>query len=126
MTTQVHPTAPAPPELGPSGFDDFEELAPRPRRRLVTPLNAGLVAILITAVGFLAGVLVEKGQAGGTAASAGGARRALTAGGAGAGAGAGAARGAAAAAGATVGTISSIDGHTLYLTDTQGTTIKVT
>lgn len=57
-------------------LDDGEELPRRPRRRMLTPLPLALLAILAIACGFIAGVLVEKGQGGGssgTGAGAGGA-----------------------------------------------------
>jgi hypothetical protein len=51
--------------------DEAEELPPRPRRRVLTPLPLALLAALAIAGGFIAGVLVEKGQSG--SSSAGGA-----------------------------------------------------
>lgn len=45
------------------------ELPPRTRRRLLTPLPLTLLAVLLLACGFIAGVLVQKGQ--GSSASAG-------------------------------------------------------
>src|SRR5262245_23172028 len=44
---------------------ELEELPPRPRRKLLTPLTGALLAVLIAAGGFIGGVLVEKGQTGG-------------------------------------------------------------
>ncbi|HEU0318188.1 MAG TPA: hypothetical protein VFR49_12705, partial [Solirubrobacteraceae bacterium] len=65
MSEQAQQTAviPAPPpapdpEAAEAGFDDFEELPARPRRRLATPVNLGLLAELVVAAGFIAGVLV--------------------------------------------------------------------
>ena len=43
-------------------IDDADELPPRPRRRLLTPIPLTLLAILAVACGFIGGVLVEKGQ----------------------------------------------------------------
>ena len=127
--TAVIPAPPAPdPEAPDAGFDDFEELPARPRRRLATPVNLGLLAVLVVTAGFIAGVLVEKGQMGSASTGAGAGRRAAAGGGAagtGTGAGAGRAGAGAAAAGATIGTVSTLNGRTLYVTDTQGTTIKV-
>jgi hypothetical protein len=116
-------------------------LPPRPRRRLWTPATGLLLAVLLGAGGFLAGVELEKSRvSGGTVslASAGGgaAARARAATGTGAGRfGAGGAFAAAAGrfggTGAGVGgnssfgTISSVSGHILYLTDTSGNTVKV-
>jgi hypothetical protein len=107
--------------------DEFEALPPRPRRRLVTPLNAGLLGVLLVALGFIGGVLVEKGQGGGSAGTAGAARRGFAGGAAAAAAGGAGRAGAAAGAGAgvTVGTVSSVSGHTLYVTDAQGNTVRV-
>ena len=42
--------------------DESEELPRRPRRRLLTPVPLALLAALLIACGFIAGVLVEKGQ----------------------------------------------------------------
>src|SRR5271167_4976261 len=39
------------------------ELPRRPRRRLLSPIPLALFGVLITACGFIGGVLVEKGQA---------------------------------------------------------------
>ncbi|HXP28552.1 MAG TPA: hypothetical protein VN804_02255, partial [Solirubrobacteraceae bacterium] len=54
---------------------DAEELPPRPRRQLLTPIPLTLLAILAIACGFIGGVLVEKGQSGSSsgAGAAGGA-----------------------------------------------------
>jgi Domain of unknown function (DUF5666) len=104
------------------------ELPPRPRRRLVTPVRAGLAALLVAGAGFLGGVEVQKSQAsgGGSAATSAFAR----AGGAGAAAGGG---GAAAGPGgfggqadnATVGSVKSKNGNWLYVQDSGGNTVKV-
>jgi hypothetical protein len=47
-------------------LDDGEDLPPRPRRRLLTPIPLALLAALAIACGFIAGVLVEKGQSAST------------------------------------------------------------
>ena len=39
-----------------------DELPVRPRRRLLTPVSGGLLAIVLVAGGFIGGVLVQKGQ----------------------------------------------------------------
>jgi len=103
------------------------ELPPRPRRRL-TPLTGGLLAVLLVALGFVGGVLVQKGQDGTASAAGGGAGRfaaLATARG-----GAGGARGAAlfggGSGGATFGTVTTVQGDTLYVTDVQGNMLKVT
>lgn len=129
---------------------DREELPPRPRRRLLgvgaNPIPIALLGVLLIACGFICGVLVEKGQtsSGTTAGGAAGlASRfaALRAGGAGAGAArSGAATGGGAAAagggfagrfggaggGATIGEVSYLSGSTLYVSDAEGDTVKVT
>ena len=111
-----------------------EELPPRPRNRLLAPLPLGLIAVLIAATGFLGGVLVQKGSEGGGSASglpgglpsflkekggegsssegSGG----LPAGFPGAGSGSGA---------AVSGTVSSVNGRTIYVKDSEGATVAV-
>jgi|CZKG01.1.fsa_nt_gi hypothetical protein len=124
--------------------EDAEELPRRPRRRLLRPLPVTLFAVLAIACGFIAGVLVEKGQAssGGASSAAssgslasrfaalrgnGTGAGAATGGGGFAGAGAGGGAGASAGAAApTSGQVAFIHGNTLYVTDTQGNTVKVT
>ncbi len=116
--------------------DDWEPapeeraLPPRRRRRLVTPASAVLAAVLIAALGFIGGVEVQKGQAdgGGGAATAGGAGRPGRAGrrrrrgrcGPGGFAGPGGAQG-----NATIGSVVNKRGSTLYVKDSDGTTIRV-
>jgi hypothetical protein len=139
----------------------------RPRRRYATRASAVLGAAVLLAIGFYAGVRLEKSQVGSSSSSGGSAlasafaarARAL---GSGSGAGAGAASGASgatvtptaggAAAGGTAaaagggraggaglpfgaggggggapsfGTVSSVGGRTLFLSDTSGNTVKV-
>jgi hypothetical protein len=133
-------------------LDEAEELPPRPRRRVLAPLPLALLAALAVACGFIAGVLVEKGQSNGSAstAGAGGAlasRLAALRGGTASGsagsrsssgsstgsgsAGAGArgfagAAGGAAGGSATVGEVAYADKGTLYVTTSEGNTVKVT
>jgi hypothetical protein len=117
-------------------IEEPQELPSRPRRRLLTPASGALVALLLTLAGFVAGVLVEKGQASSTSsaggASAGAAARFGRLGGGAAGGGAPGGSSAsggfagAGASGATIGQVAFIQGTTLYVTDTQGTTVKVT
>jgi hypothetical protein len=121
---------------------DHEELPPRPRRRLLgtggNPVSVALLGVLLLACGFIGGVLVEKGQ---TSSTTGGAPAGLasrlaalrgtgtntssssagTAGGGFARRFAGAAPG-----GATVGEVAYISGNTLYVSGTEGNTVKVT
>lgn len=114
-------------------IDDPQDLPARPRRRLLTPLTGALLAALLLAGGFLAGVVVEKGQAsstssaGATGTSAAGRFGRLAGAGAGGGAGSAASGGfAGARGGATVGQVAFIQGTTLYVRDAQGNTVKVT
>jgi hypothetical protein len=105
----------------------------RPRRRWFNRKTAALAAAITCAAGFYIGIQVEKSQLGtpATAAASG------TAAGTGTGTGAGAAAGfpgagrlggagAGAGANASIGTISSVNGRTIYLTDPTGNTVKVT
>jgi hypothetical protein len=110
----------------------------RPRRRFFNRRSAALAAMITCAAGFYAGIQVEKGQLASTASAA---TTSATAGAA-AGARTGAAPGGGGAAGgfagrfggaggggggnASLGTISSVNGNTIYLTDTTGNTVKVT
>jgi hypothetical protein len=128
-------------------LDEPEELPRRPRRRLLAPIPIALLIVLLTACGFIGGVLVEKGQgssgsSSGTGASALASRfAALRGGGAGAksgasGSGATAAGGlfggsggssgaAGTGAGATTGQVAYVQGSTLYVTTAEGNTVKV-
>jgi hypothetical protein len=108
----------------------------RRRRRFLNRKSAALAALLTCAAGFYAGVSIEKSQLNSapTTATAGLPAGAAAGGGAqgAAGTGSGAARagffgGAARGGGnASVGTVSSVDGNTVYLTDSSGNTVKVT
>jgi hypothetical protein len=133
----------APVQEGDGWFDEPETLPPRPRRRLLTPLPVALLCVLLTACGFIGGVLVEKGQEGsGGSATTGGSGLAArfaalraaggasstsrsagtgTAGTTGAGAGFPGAAG-----GSTIGQVAFVEGSTLYVTETtSGNTVKV-
>jgi hypothetical protein len=104
-----------------------EELPPRPRRRLATRWTVASSVVILLALGFVGGVLVQRGQQ--PAAGAG----PQAAAGAGAGQGFGAGRMGQGAAGAgdgggaapVAGKVSSVDGSTLYVTTNDGTTVKV-
>lgn len=126
--------------------DDESELPRRPRRRLLAPVPLALLAVLLIACGFIGGVLVQKGQ-GGTALPSGGASGfpaglaalkgavpgAGAAGGASPAGGAGAKGGTspfprlggAGSGGVTTGEVAYVRGNTLYVTDSQGNTVKV-
>ncbi len=113
-------------------FDDTdaEELPPRPRRRLTGPVPLVLAAILLIACGFIGGVLVEKGEnstdaSSGAAAGLASRFAALRSEAAGSPTGP---RSASASAGftrPTSGTVTYLAGKTLYVTDSEGNTIKV-
>ena len=117
------------PALDAYADDDFSETLPlRPKRAFLTKWSAGLMAIAVTAIGFYGGVELEKskttstGASSSALASAAGATRA----------GGAAARGAsgrgpggfAGASNGTTGTVSSVDGKTIYLKDSAGDTVK--
>ncbi len=128
---------------------------PRPRRRLLgagaNPVPLVLLGVLLLACGFIGGVLVEKGQspssAGGAAAGlasrlaalrgAAGAGSTTTPGAAGSGGAGSGSTGAGGFAGgggfagrlgggATIGEVAYVSGSTLYVTDAEGNTVKVT
>jgi len=112
--------------------EDPDELPRRPRRRVLAPLPVTLILVLTIAVGFIAGVLVEKGQAssttgGGAASGASVASRFAAARGAGTSAGGVAGASAGTGGGAPVsGQVAFVHGSTLYVTNTEGNTIEVT
>ncbi|HEY4452592.1 MAG TPA: hypothetical protein VGN13_13475 [Solirubrobacteraceae bacterium] len=122
-----------------SDAHDDEELPRRARRRLLAPLPVALLLALLTACGFIAGVLVEKNSAssvtgaGGAGGAIGAARfaglrgagRGAPASGAGAAATSGAAAGPGGTGAGTVGTVAFIQGSTLYVTNAEGNTVKV-
>jgi hypothetical protein len=122
-------------------IEEPEELPRRPRRRLfgvgANPIFLALLGVLLIAGGFIGGVLVEKGETSSsspTSGAAGLASRfaALRRGAAGAGAGAGSAftGGATGSNGGfarpTAGTVAYLAGSTLYVTNAEGNTVKVT
>ena len=127
------------------GQADQGQLPRRPRRQFFNKRTAALAAVLTCAAGFYAGVRVEKGQlsSSGTSltfptAATGGATAGRGTGGSGA-AGARAAGGLAnlfggggpgagggGGAGATFGTISSVSGKSLLVTEAGGNVVKVT
>ncbi|HWK30238.1 MAG TPA: hypothetical protein VNS09_26960 [Solirubrobacter sp.] len=94
---------------------EVEELPRRPRRKLVTPVGIAAAAVAVAALGFLGGVQAQKSRGGsGTPAVArfggtGGRVQQPQPGG----------------AEATVGTVSDVDGSTLYVDGSDGTTVKV-
>jgi hypothetical protein len=126
--------------------DERTALPGRPRRQLFTRATAAAVAVVVGGAGFYAGVRVEKGELSSSSANAAG-RASLLAGAGTGGAGArtggaragfggggglarlfggGSASGGGGGASGSFGTVSSVSGSTLYVTDTSGNTIKVT
>jgi hypothetical protein len=118
-------------------LEEAEELPRRPRRRLLgvgaNPVPLALLGVLLTACGFIGGVLVEKGEtspstsAGSAAAGLASRFRALRGGASGtssssaggsSGLGAGFTR-------PTAGTVAYLAGNTLYVTNAEGNTVKV-
>jgi hypothetical protein len=102
-----------------------EPLAPRPRGRLLRPVPLALIAVVIAAAGFLGGVEAQKGSASGSGAGG------LPGGGnlpsfakAAAGTTSEPATGGASEA-ATSGTVTSVEGHTIYVKEADGTTVAV-
>jgi Domain of unknown function (DUF5666) len=119
---------------------DDGSLPPRRRRQLVTPVSAGLAAVLVAALGFIGGVQVQKHADKGGSGSANGAQAALASargggggGGTGARGGFGGGRGLPGASGAgangqsapTIGSVANKNGRTLYVKDSDGNTVKV-
>lgn len=106
---------------------DQEHLATpgRPRRRWFNRKSAALAAAITCAAGFYAGVSVEKGQLASPATTTTAAASTSGAGTA-SGARAGFLGGARGGGNASIGTVSSVNGKTIYLTDTAGNTVKVT
>jgi hypothetical protein len=106
-----------------------DQLPPRPRRRLVTRWSATAGIVILLALGFIGGVLVQRGKqpaAAGAGAGGGAGPQAAAGGGPGFGAGRGpGAAGAADGPAPVAGKVSSVDGGTLYVTTSEGTTVKV-
>jgi hypothetical protein len=131
-------TAPYTPVEDDSQWIEEQELPHRPRRRLLTPLPLSLLGILLIACGFIGGVLVEKGESSSSSSSGTGslasrfaALRGSSTGSTGARAGAttGSSTGSSAVGGftrPTAGTVAYLAGSTLYVTNSEGNTVKVT
>jgi hypothetical protein len=104
-----------------------EDAVPRrPRRKLVTPVTGALAAVVLVAGGFIGGVQVQKHQGG---SSSGGARAGSFAARFGGGAGttgSGSGSGSSSTqSSATTGTVANVKGSTIYLTTSDGTTVKI-
>lgn len=135
----------------PYSEDVDEELPRRPRRQFFNKWSALLFAVILGGIGFYVGIRVEKGQLASSPTSAASAFASRFAGAAGATGAGGASRtgGASGAAsrfggaagggaggfaalfgggggGSAIGTVASINGNTLYVTETSGNTVKVT
>lgn len=124
------------PEAAERDWDPDEPAQPlprRPRRQFFNRKSAAVVALITCAAGFYAGVRIEKGQVSGSSTalrlpSATGAAPAATRSGA-----AGASRpggfpgfaGGAGGGNASVGTVASVNGRTIVLSETSGNTVKV-
>jgi hypothetical protein len=120
-------------------LDEPTELPRRPRRRLLTPIPIALLGVLLIACGFIGGVLVEKGQtstsSGSSAATAsltsrfaalrGGASSTGTRSGTTSGT-SGGLPGSGAGGGLVAGQVAYFSGSTLYVTNAEGNTVKVT
>ncbi len=114
-------TRPPDPTLEPTMPDEplDDDLPPRPRRRLLTPVTGVLAAVLLAGLGFIGGVEVQKHQGPATAGAVarggfpGGGRFGAPAGGTGGG------------QGPTAGTVASTSGSVIYVKDASGTTVRV-
>jgi hypothetical protein len=89
--------------------------ARRARRRWFTPTSAALLAIVLGFAGFYAGVREEKANATGSASTPSASRTAARS----------TPSPAAAAGGLTVGTVSRIDGDTVYVKEASGKIVEV-
>jgi hypothetical protein len=122
--SEAQPTTEAPA----AAFDDdwdHEPLPVRPVRRRLGPLTLFLVGLLLATSAFAGGVMAEKTHLGSTA-TATAARPASSTAAAGGRFGAGTNTGSTGASGgATTGTVKLIDGTNIYITDSNGTTVKV-
>jgi hypothetical protein len=120
------------------GWDDGQEpvIPPRPRGRLLRPLPLFLIAVVLAAAGFLGGVLAQKGSEGSSAVAIPGGGSLPSFGGQKAGAES-TASGAEGAAGGAIpsfggasdsaagGTVTSVEGHKIYVKESDGTIVEV-
>ena len=143
MNATPEPHEPVEPE-----FDDYEyaddndgfgeTLPVRPRQSFFTKWTAGLLGLILVGAGFYGGVRVEKSKipsssgSGATSAfakafsgAAGSGSKAGAGGFAGRGGGFAGLLGGGAAGDATTGSVSSVKGNTVYVTETSGNTVKV-
>ncbi len=123
-------------------YDDYDsgagsQLLPTRRRlKFLSPLTAALTALIVGGVGFFVGVRVEKSKVGTSTGGASGFARAFGGTSAAGGTGTAGSRSGAAGAGGfasffggagagTTGSVTAIDGNTMYVKETSGNTVKV-
>jgi hypothetical protein len=125
---------------GRGGWDDDGDddvIPPRPRGRLLRPLPLALIALIIAAAGFLGGIEAQKGSEGGSGTTAGLGGGGLpnfaalkegrsAAGGSESKASEASPPGFGASSAAATGTVTSVEGHTIYVKESDGTTVAVT
>lgn len=114
--TQAIAVPPAPPYTGDDEGDE-PDFTPRTRKR-AHRLTYVLGGLALVAVGTFGGITIQKHEGGSTTTASPTGANAGNFAGRGAGGGAG-------GAGATVGTVKLIDGNSLYVTETNGTVVKV-
>jgi hypothetical protein len=143
MNATPDPHGPVDPVLDEYEYEDdgFEQTLPvRPKRPFLTKWSAGLMSLMLAAVGFFVGVRVEKAKIPSNSSGVSAFASALE-GAAGKGAGASGRAGAAggfasrfaggaggfggAAGNDTIGSVASVNGKTIYVTETSGDTVKV-
>jgi hypothetical protein len=109
--------------------EDDEPIAPRPRGRLLRPLPLALIAVVIAAGGFLGGVEAQKGSEGSRGSGSlpgGGSLPSFTSGAPTASGSEGATTPfAATSSAAASGTVTAVDGHTIYVKESDGTVVAV-
>jgi hypothetical protein len=120
---------------GRGGWDDDGDedvIPPRPRGRLLRPLPLALIALIIAAAGFLGGIEAQKGSESGSGATAGPGGGGLPnfaalkeAGASESKASESGAPSLGASSAAATGTVSSVEGHTVYVKESDGTTVAV-
>lgn len=119
---------------GDEWLEEPEELPRRPRRRLLgtggNPVFLALLGVLLATCGFIGGVLVEKGQTTSSSSSSSAAaglasRFAALRGAASSTSTGGSSSSSAGFTRPTAGTVAYIDGSTLYVTNSEGNTVKV-
>jgi hypothetical protein len=120
------------PDLSEGAYEDFPDaLPPRPRMQLVTKWSVLLAILLACAIGFFVGVRIEKSKIPAASTASGTASRfAALAGGASGSKGALASGFASRFGGSfpgagTSGSVTAIDGNTLYVKESSGNTVKV-